>query len=231
MTYLVWIEISLMCYIRSYQLLTFSLCRWWTGWLQIGSFGAITRIVSIVSNRQDLLKLAVAGPMAGFLLGFTLFLLGFILPPNDGIGIVIDSAIFHESFLAGGVGKQLYLLKFISLHCKQLCLFIFPWDCQLIMQMVVFLFITCKMKFFLTAAKLLLGDALKEGARLSVNPLVLWAWAGLLINAINSIPAGELDGGRISFALWGRKVPFYSCMWVLRHLNVAVVLEILLYTR
>ncbi|XP_039118441.1 probable zinc metalloprotease EGY2, chloroplastic isoform X4 [Dioscorea cayenensis subsp. rotundata] len=125
---------------------------------QIGSFGAITRIVSIVSNRQDLLKLAVAGPMAGFLLGFTLFLLGFILPPNDGIGIVIDSAIFHESFLAGGV------------------------------------------------AKLLLGDALKEGARLSVNPLVLWAWAGLLINAINSIPAGELDGGRISFALWGRKV-------------------------
>jgi len=35
---------------------------------------------------------------------------------------------------------------------------------------------------------------------------VIWAWAGLLINAINSIPAGELDGGRISFALWGRKV-------------------------
>ena len=27
-----------------------------------------------------------------------------------------------------------------------------------------------------------------------------------MINAINSIPAGELDGGRISFAIWGRKV-------------------------
>lgn len=35
---------------------------------------------------------------------------------------------------------------------------------------------------------------------------MLWAWAGLLINAINSIPAGELDGGRIAFSLWGRKV-------------------------
>jgi membrane-associated protease RseP (regulator of RpoE activity) len=34
----------------------------------------------------------------------------------------------------------------------------------------------------------------------------LWAWAGLLINTINSIPAGELDGGRIAFAMWGRKV-------------------------
>jgi len=59
---------------------------------------------------------------------------------------------------------------------------------------------------FLGTAKLLLGDALKEGTQLSINPLVLWAWAGLLINAINSIPAGELDGGRIALAMWGRKV-------------------------
>jgi membrane-associated protease RseP (regulator of RpoE activity) len=58
-------------------------------------------------------------------------------------------------------------------------------------------------------AKLFLGDALKDGTPISINPLVLWAWSGLLINAINSIPAGELDGGRIGFALWGRKV---SCL-------------------
>ncbi|KAK6929457.1 hypothetical protein RJ641_005662, partial [Dillenia turbinata] len=55
-------------------------------------------------------------------------------------------------------------------------------------------------------AKLLLGDAPKEGTPISVNPLVIWAWLGLLVNAIHSIPAGELDGGRIDFALWGRKV-------------------------
>ncbi|MBA0842183.1 hypothetical protein Goarm_002027, partial [Gossypium armourianum] len=124
---------------------------------QIGSFGAITRIKNIVPNREDLLKVAAAGPLAGFSLGFVLFLLGFILPPSDGIGVVVDASVFHESFLAGGV------------------------------------------------AKLLLGDVLKEGTPISVNPLVIWAWAGLLINAINSIPAGELDGGRISFAIWGRK--------------------------
>lgn len=55
-------------------------------------------------------------------------------------------------------------------------------------------------------AKLLLGDVLKEGGQISLNPLLVWAWAGLLINAINSIPAGELDGGRIAFSIWGRKV-------------------------
>ncbi|XP_073114814.1 probable zinc metalloprotease EGY2, chloroplastic isoform X3 [Elaeis guineensis] len=124
---------------------------------QTGSFGAITRILSIVANREGLIKLAAAGPLAGFSVGFVLLLLGFILPPADGIGIVVDPAVFHESFLAGGI------------------------------------------------AKLLLGEVLKEGSPLSINPLVLWAWAGLLINAINSIPAGELDGGRISFAIWGRK--------------------------
>ncbi|KAJ9175867.1 hypothetical protein P3X46_014375 [Hevea brasiliensis] len=124
---------------------------------QIGSFGAITRILSIVSKREDLLKVAAAGPIAGFTVGFVLFLLGFILPPSDGVGLVVDASVFHESFLAGGI------------------------------------------------AKLLLGDVLKEGTPISVNPLVVWAWAGLLINAINSIPAGELDGGRISFAIWGRK--------------------------
>ncbi|KAG1337728.1 putative zinc metalloprotease EGY2, chloroplastic [Cocos nucifera] len=125
---------------------------------QTGSFGAITRILNIVANREDLIKVAAAGPLAGFSFGFVLLLLGFILPPADGIGIVVDPTVFHESFLAGGI------------------------------------------------AKLLLGEVLKEGSPLSINPLVLWAWAGLLINAINSIPAGELDGGRISFAIWGRKV-------------------------
>ncbi|KAE8804378.1 putative zinc metalloprotease EGY2, chloroplastic [Hordeum vulgare] len=125
---------------------------------QIGSFGGITRIVNIVRNRGDLLKVAAAGPVAGFSLGFVLLLLGFILPPSDGLGIIVDPAVFHQSFLLGGL------------------------------------------------AKLILGDVLKEGTQLSINPLVLWAWAGLLINAINSIPAGELDGGRIALAMWGRKV-------------------------
>ncbi|WMV32896.1 hypothetical protein MTR67_026281 [Solanum verrucosum] len=124
---------------------------------QIGCFGAITRILNVVPNREDLLKVAAAGPLAGFSVGFILLLSGFILPPSDGIGIIVDPSVFHESFLAGGI------------------------------------------------AKLLLGDVLQEGSPISVNPLVIWAWAGLVINAINSIPAGELDGGRIAFAMWGRK--------------------------
>lgn len=74
-------------------------------WWQIGSFGAITRILNVVPKREDLLKVAAAGPLAGFSVGLILLLSGFILPPTDGIGIIIDPSVFHESFLAGGIGK------------------------------------------------------------------------------------------------------------------------------
>ncbi|KAI3504101.1 hypothetical protein L1887_32645 [Cichorium endivia] len=70
----------------------------------IGSFGAITRILNIVPNREDLLKIAIAGPLAGFSLGFVLLLLGFYLPPADGIWVIVDASVFHESLLAGGIG-------------------------------------------------------------------------------------------------------------------------------
>lgn len=76
-------------------------------WGQIGSFGAITRILNIVPKREDLLKVAAAGPLAGFSLGLILLLLGFILPPTDGIGVVVDASVFHESLLAGGLGTCL----------------------------------------------------------------------------------------------------------------------------
>lgn len=52
-----------------------------------------------------MLKVAAAGPIAGFSLGLVLLLLGFVLPPSDGIGVVVDASVFHESFLAGGIGK------------------------------------------------------------------------------------------------------------------------------
>jgi hypothetical protein len=48
--------------------------------------------------------------VAGFSLGFILLLLGFILPPNDGLGLVIDPTVFHESFLVGGLGRCLNII-------------------------------------------------------------------------------------------------------------------------
>uniref|UniRef100_A0A2P2LQ51 Putative zinc metalloprotease EGY2ic isoform X3 n=1 Tax=Rhizophora mucronata TaxID=61149 RepID=A0A2P2LQ51_RHIMU len=57
--------------------------------------------------------------MAGFLLGLVLFLLGFILPPSDGIGLVVDASVFHESFLAGGIGKSFKHILHLLTPCLE----------------------------------------------------------------------------------------------------------------
>ncbi|GBF98071.1 peptidase M50 [Raphidocelis subcapitata] len=53
-------------------------------------------------------------------------------------------------------------------------------------------------------AQAALGDALTN-PEVRVSSLVVAGWAGLVVNALNCMPAGELDGGRISVALFGRR--------------------------
>ncbi|BAZ46119.1 hypothetical protein NIES4102_31480 [Chondrocystis sp. NIES-4102] len=55
-----------------------------------------------------------------------------------------------------------------------------------------------------TLAKVILGSAL-EKAVVDIHPLVIVGWLGLVITALNLMPAGKLDGGRIVHAIYGRK--------------------------
>ena len=55
-----------------------------------------------------------------------------------------------------------------------------------------------------TLAKAILGSALEE-AVVDIHPLVVIGWLGLVITALNLLPAGKLDGGRIVHAVYGRK--------------------------
>lgn len=53
-------------------------------------------------------------------------------------------------------------------------------------------------------AKLALGDTLAEGHRLLLHPLAFAGWLGLLVTALNLLPIGQLDGGHIADAMFGR---------------------------
>ncbi|WP_309735453.1 site-2 protease family protein, partial [Chamaesiphon sp. OTE_75_metabat_556] len=55
-----------------------------------------------------------------------------------------------------------------------------------------------------TLAKIILGATIHQ-TTLSIHPLVIIGWLGLVINALNLMPAGQLDGGRIVQAIYGRK--------------------------
>jgi membrane-associated protease RseP (regulator of RpoE activity) len=55
-----------------------------------------------------------------------------------------------------------------------------------------------------TLARVILGSAL-QSPLVDVHPLVVIGWLGLIITALNLMPAGQLDGGRIVQAIYGRK--------------------------
>lgn len=54
-------------------------------------------------------------------------------------------------------------------------------------------------------SRVILGEALQEPL-VDVNPLTLVGWLGLVLTAINLMPAGQLDGGRIVQSIYGRKI-------------------------
>ncbi len=55
-----------------------------------------------------------------------------------------------------------------------------------------------------TVARVILGSSL-QNAIVAVHPLTILGWIGLILTAINLMPAGQLDGGRIVQAIYGRK--------------------------
>jgi membrane-associated protease RseP (regulator of RpoE activity) len=62
-----------------------------------------------------------------------------------------------------------------------------------------------------TLAKVILGAALQD-PEVGVHPLVIIGWLGLVINALNLMPAGQLDGGRIVHAIYGRRTASWTTL-------------------
>lgn len=55
-----------------------------------------------------------------------------------------------------------------------------------------------------TLARVVLGSAVQQPL-VDIHPLTVIGWLGLVITALNLMPAGQLDGGRIVQAIYGRK--------------------------
>jgi membrane-associated protease RseP (regulator of RpoE activity) len=73
-------------------------------------------------------------------------------------------------------------------------------------------------------ARVVLGDAVQADI-VSVHPLVILGWLGLVITAINLMPAGQLDGGRIVQAIYGRKTAGRTTVATLIVLGLAALVN------
>ena len=56
---------------------------------------------------------------------------------------------------------------------------------------------------FQWSTRLVLG-VVQDGYALNAHPMVFAAWLGMLATALNLLPFGQLDGGHISYAVFGR---------------------------
>ena len=73
-----------------------------------------------------------------------------------------------------------------------------------------------------TLAKTVFGSSL-EVTLIDVHPLVVVGWLGLVITALNLLPAGQLDGGRIVQAIYGRKIARRATIATLIILGIVVL--------
>ena len=74
----------------------------------------------------------------------------------------------------------------------------------------------------------LLKGPIPEGHDIMLNPIAFAGWAGLMVTMINLIPAAQLDGGHVAYALFGERQERYS-RWLRRALLPVAAIVSLAY--
>jgi membrane-associated protease RseP (regulator of RpoE activity) len=69
----------------------------------------------------------------------------------------------------------------------------------------------------------LLRPDLSPMASIAPNPAFMAGWVGMLVTGLNMIPISQLDGGHVSYAIFGRR----SC-WLARGILIAAISTIVL---
>ncbi|MCA1904218.1 MAG: site-2 protease family protein [Cyanobacteria bacterium KgW148] len=75
-----------------------------------------------------------------------------------------------------------------------------------------------------TIGKLLLGKSLAT-TFITLHPLVIFGWLGMVITSLNLLPAGQLEGGRIIQAMYGRQVAGWATLLTLIFLGLGSIIN------
>ena len=60
------------------------------------------------------------------------------------------------------------------------------------------------------AAEWLVWGPIPDNLSLNLHPMAFAAWLGLLVTALNLLPVGQLDGGHVTYAVFGRRSLFVT---------------------
>jgi membrane-associated protease RseP (regulator of RpoE activity) len=150
-----------------------------------GTMGAFIQLKEPPKNRRILLDIGLAGPLAGFIVAIPLLLLGLYLSPVSELPNQLPAGQGFEG------NSVLYLAMKYLVKGEML-----PQPSSYFGANPVLYWI----KYYFTSTPLPSG-----GRDVILHPVAWAGWAGLLVTAINLIPAGQLDGGHVLYVLLGRK--------------------------
>jgi membrane-associated protease RseP (regulator of RpoE activity) len=149
-----------------------------------GTMGAFIRLKSPPKNRNVLLDIGAAGPYAGLVIAVPVLIYGLATSELNELPSVLQSGQGFE-------GNSIFylVLKFLVFG---------EW----LPKPESFAGLSPIMywaQYFFTGTPLPQG-----GVDVSLNQVAWAGWAGLLITALNLIPAGQLDGGHLMYVLFGK---------------------------
>jgi len=151
----------------------------------LGTMGAFIRLKEPPKNKRILLDIGVAGPLAGLVVAIPVLLYGLSISTISHINVPPGSGIQLEG------NSILYLLSKYAVFGQLL-----PSPASYAGLSPVLYWV----RYFFTGQPLPLG-----GLDVMISPVAWAGWAGLLVTALNLIPAGQLDGGHLLYVLVGKR--------------------------
>jgi membrane-associated protease RseP (regulator of RpoE activity) len=152
-----------------------------------GTMGAFIQMKEVPRNRNHLLDIGLAGPLAGLIVAIPVLIIGLSLSKVSAIPAIIPTG---QQFQIEGNSILYLFLKFITKGQ----LLPSPATYGALGPALYWL------RYFFTGLPIPLG-----GSDVMLHPIAWAGWAGLLVTSLNLIPAGQLDGGHIFYVLFGSK--------------------------
>jgi Zn-dependent protease len=150
-----------------------------------GTMGAFIRLKEPPKNKRILLDIGIAGPLAGFVVAIPVLFLGLYLSSLNRLPLTANQGVSLEG------NSILYLVAKYIVFGQWLPS---PGNYGGLHPFVYWV------RYFFTGMPVPFG-----GMDVTLHPVAWAGWAGLLVTALNLIPAGQLDGGHVLYVLLGSK--------------------------
>ncbi|MEX0747954.1 MAG: site-2 protease family protein [Rhodothermales bacterium] len=148
----------------------------------VGTLGAVIRIREPVPSTRKLFDIGVAGPLAGFVVALAILIYAVAtLPPPTYI-----------LAMPGHEAMQRHVEQFGE----------YPTEMPGHTEGTVILIVGQTLLYWLLTQ---FGSGVPPMYEMYHYPILFAGWLGLFFTALNLLPVGQLDGGHILYALFGRK--------------------------